>query len=108
PWLESVVLTALAKSPEERFASADQLCAALAQGPAWAGPYPATDRGTATGVDGAWTRPVPIGAEQRRDRPTTRSDPAEPWAPTGAMGATPTDRGRLDPGDPGWSQPLGD
>ena len=108
PWLEAVVLTALAKSPEQRFASAEQLGDALARGPAWTGPYPATDGGAATEADRAWSRPVPIGAEQRRGRPPTLPDPAEPWAPTGAIGTTPTDRGRLDPGGPRWPQPPGD
>jgi tRNA A-37 threonylcarbamoyl transferase component Bud32 len=108
PWLEAVVLTALAKSPDQRFASADQLGDALAQGPAWTGPYPATDGGGATEVDRVWSRPVPIGAEQRRDRPPTGPEPAGPWAPTGAMGATPTDRDRPHPGGPGWPQPPDD
>ncbi|HEY3702953.1 MAG TPA: protein kinase [Acidimicrobiales bacterium] len=108
PWLEAVVLTALAKSPEQRFATADQLGDALARGPAWTGPHPATEGGAATTVDRAWSRPVPIGAERRSDRPPTGPYPAEPWAPTGALGATPTDRGRLDRGDPGERRPFGE
>jgi serine/threonine protein kinase len=108
PWLEAVVLTALAKSPDQRFATADDLADALARGPAWAGPYSAIDDGAATGLDRVRSRPVPIGADQRRDQSPTSSDQAAPWAPTGAIGATPTDRGYLDQGDPGWPQHSGD
>ncbi|HEY1634859.1 MAG TPA: protein kinase [Acidimicrobiales bacterium] len=108
PWLEAVVLTSLAKSPEQRFATAEHLADALARGPAWEGPYPATDDGAATGLDRAGFRPVPIGADQRRDRPPTSTDAAAPWVQTGAMGATPTDRDYLDRGDPSRPPPFGD
>jgi tRNA A-37 threonylcarbamoyl transferase component Bud32 len=114
PWLEGVVLTALAKSPDQRFATADRLCDALARGPAWTGPHPAPVSGAAPEVtargpgDGGWAPPLPIGAEQRGARAPTAHDPSQPWAPTGVIGTTPTDRGTLDPGDPGWWQPPGD
>jgi serine/threonine protein kinase len=112
PWLESVVLTALAKSPDQRFATADRLCDALARGPAWTGLHPASVSGDAP--DGAtrgpndrgWAPPLPIGADQRGAwAPTNQS---QPWAPTGAIGTTPTDRGGPDQRHPGWRQPPGD
>src|SRR5437764_4924433 len=62
PWLEGVVLTALAKSPDQRFASADRLCNALTRGPAWTGEHPASDVTARRPVDRGWGPPVPIGA----------------------------------------------
>ena len=108
PWLEGVVLTALAKSPDQRFASADRLCDALSRGPAWTGEPPASDVTARRPVDRGWGPPVPIGAEQRGAREPTRPDESQPWAPTGVMGSTPTDRSGLDTEDRGWSQRPGD
>lgn len=115
PWLEGVVLTALAKSPDQRFATADHLRDALTRGPAWTGPDPAsasgaappvTDRGP---VDRGWAPPVPIGADQRATHAPTEQERSQPWAPTGVIGTTPTDRGRLDTGEEGWREkPPGD
>jgi tRNA A-37 threonylcarbamoyl transferase component Bud32 len=112
PWLEGVVLTALAKSPDERFASADDFCDALARGPAWTGPRHAPASGaqpetTSPGPgNGTWAPAVPVGADQR-DSPTEPAH-SQQWAPTGLLGRTPTDRGQLDAGGPGWRQPPGD
>ena len=112
PWLEGVVLTALAKSPDERFASADRFCDALARGPAWTGPSPAPvrraepDAPTTSPGDGARAPAIPVGADQRRD--PTEPAHSQPWAPTGVLGTTPTDRGQIDTGRPGWRQPPGD
>ncbi len=112
PWLEEVVLTALAKSPDERFASADRFGDALARGPAWTGPGLRQGSGgqpepTSTGsVDGAGASAVPVGADQHSS--PTEPAPSPPWAPTGVLGTTPTDRGQLDTGRPAWRQPPGD
>jgi serine/threonine protein kinase len=112
PWLEGVVLTSLAKSPDQRFATADRLCDALSRGPAWTGPDPAPVRGDAPDMttrgpgDRGWPPPLAVGAEQRGAWAPT--DQSQPWAPTGVIGATPTDRSGLDQSDPAWSQPPGD
>ncbi|HWC38693.1 MAG TPA: protein kinase, partial [Acidimicrobiales bacterium] len=112
PWLEGVVLTALAKSPEDRFASANSLCDALARGPDWTGPRRTPVSGahpesTSPGpANGAWTATIPVGADQR-DGPT-EPEHGPHWASTGVLGTTPTDRSRVDTGGPGWRQPPGD
>jgi serine/threonine protein kinase len=112
PWLEGIVLRALAKSPDERFGSADRFCDALARGPAWTGSRPASVREAqpeATSpdpIDGSWGPAVPVGADER-DSPTEAAD-SHPWAPTGVLGRTPTDRGQRDTGDPRRRQPPGD
>jgi eukaryotic-like serine/threonine-protein kinase len=115
PWLEGVVLMALAKSPDHRFATADGLFDALARGPAGTRPHPAPVSGAAPEVtargpsDRGWAPPpFPFDAEQRGARAPTASDRSQPWAATGVIGTTPTDRGGLDSADPGWRQPPGD
>src|SRR5207237_1211038 len=44
----------------------------------------------------------------RGAREPTSPDEPRPWAPTGVIGTTPTDRSGLDTEDRGWPQPPGD
>jgi serine/threonine protein kinase len=113
PWLEDIVLTALAKSPDERFGSANQLRVALDRGPAWTGSGIERRAGTASSAKArggllgrGWTRPrVPVGASQGSAHTPTTTDPARQWASPPVFDATPTHRGRTGTGDTTFQSP---
>ena len=103
--LEHVILTALAKSPEQRFASAQAMSMALQHATAQLPPEqwtPITGSGTHRAVpSGGWqpTPPASWGGAARRARVDAAADPPAQGHPStvsasGAGAAAPTRRGR--------------